>query len=170
MNTIKDFVHPHLGIRLDSKYASIALILLALGVGVTVYSLNQHSNSDDAAFMMLGLGIVLTALAIVLYCFKGRTLYFLPTESKVERFSLHFDADQLPLLNELCTTGCIRTSQPLPPAKEIGNVRLDVLKATDNTFAAVQVLQYKDLMYEAQAPVRTLNAPEVEDLLKHINM
>lgn len=50
----------------------------------------------------------------------------------------------------------------------MGNVRLDVFKATDNTFAAVQLYQYTELMYHPQTEVRVMNVGEVEALVEHI--
>ena len=169
MNTIKEFVHPHLGIRLDIKIVVIAAILLFVGVALILYSLDLQSAQKELPVALLGAGVVSAILAIVLYFTKARALYFLPTESKIEHTSLHFEAEHLPVLKELCESGRLN-AKSLITSKEIGNVRLDILKASDNTFAAVQVYQYQDLMYVAQSSVRTLNVSEVEDLLKHIKL
>jgi hypothetical protein len=169
MNSIKEFVHPYLGIRLDAKFVSCAVILLILGISLAVYSFNQQSVVGDMPVLLLGVGVILLIQAVLLYLFKGRALYFLPTEAKVEYITLNFDVDQLSLLKELCEAGKISTKSQLVP-KDIGNVRLDILKSSDNCFAAVQVYQYKELMYVAQSEVRILNVAEVEDLLKTIKM
>ena len=53
-------------------------------------------------------------------------------------------------------------------SKDIANIRLDILKASDNTFAVIQVYKYTDLLYEPQTEVRVLNVGEVEELLKFV--
>ena len=169
MNSIKEFVHPYLGIRLDAKSVFFAVILFILGATLVAYSFNPQNVKGDMPVFLLGVGVISLILAVMLYIFKGRALYFLPTEAKVEYVTLNFDVDQLFLLKELCKSGKISTKSLLVP-KDIGNVRLDILKASDNSFAAVQVYQYKELMYVAQSEVRILNAAEVDDLLKNIKI
>ena len=167
MNTIKEFTHPNIGTRLDMKFVFISAVLLIAG-GLLIYaSLNYETSHVNLPSIMIGTGICSIIMGIVCYIVKGRALYFLTTESKIEYKALHFDADALPALKQLANTGRITEVEKLQP-KEIGNVRLEIMKAADNCFAAIQVYQYIDLAYVAQTEVRTLNISEVEDLLKHI--
>ena len=100
--------------------------------------------------------------AVVCYFVGGKSLYFLPTMSKVAFKSWHFDADQLANLKQIVVAGKFDAGIPSP--KEIGNVRMDALLAEDNTFGAIQLYKYVDLMYEPQMEVRVLNISEVEAL------
>ena len=96
------------------------------------------------------------------YFLGGKSLYFLPTMSKVAFKSWHFDADQLANLKQIVVAGKFDAGMPSP--KEIGNVRMDALLAEDNTFGAIQLYKYVDLMYEPLMEVRVLNISEVEAL------
>ena len=40
MNTIKEFSHPDLGVRIDVKNVVLSTLLLLLGIGLTYFSLN----------------------------------------------------------------------------------------------------------------------------------
>ena len=162
MNTIKEFTHPDLGIRFDVKNIVLSTFLLALGLGLLYYALNFEFQGENSAATLLGLGVGSIIAAVVCYFVGGKSLYFLPTMSKVAFKSWHFDADQLANLKQIVVAGKFDAGMPLP--KEIGNVRMDALLAEDNTFGAIQLYKYVDLMYEPQMEVRVLNISEVETL------
>lgn len=163
MNTIKEFTHPNLGIRFDIKNVVLSAMLLALGIGLLYYALNFEFQGENSAATLLGLGVGAIIAAGVCYFVGGKSLYFLPTMSKVEFKSWHFDAEQLSNLKQIIVAGKFDSGMPSP--KEIGNVRMDALIAADNTFGAVQLYQYAELMYQPQTEVRVLNITEVEALL-----
>lgn len=167
MNTIKEFTHPNLGVRMDVKNFTLSTLLLALGIGLTIYSFYFESAQDDSAAIMIGLGVGCIIAAIVCYVVAGKALYFLPTMAKVEFKSWHFDAEVLPILKNVITSGDFKNTPKLTP-KEIGNVRMDILKASDNTFAAIQLYKYAELCYQPQTEVRVLNVGEVEALLENV--
>ena len=169
MNTLKNFKHANLGTRLDVKNAVISVVTLIVGIALIHESINLQTATLNLPTAMLGGGVCAIVFAIVFYFIKGRALYFVPTESKIKFYTLHFDAEILPTLNQLINTGNISDSQKLH-SKDIGNVRLEVLKANDNCFAAVQVSQYIDLAYVPKSEVRVMNIAEVENLLKHIKL
>ncbi len=162
MNTIKEFTHPNLGIRFDVKNVVLSALLLALGLGLMYYALNFEFQGENSAATLLGLGAGAIIAAIVCYFVGGKSLYFLPTMSKVEFKSWHFDADQLANLKQIIVAGKFDAGMPSP--KEIGNVRMDAMLAEDKTFGAIQLYKYTDLMYEPQTEVRVLNISEVEAL------
>ena len=162
MNTIKEFTHPDLGIRFDVKNIVLSTFLLALGLGLLYYALNFEFQGENSAATLLGLGVGSIIAAVVCYFVGGKSLYFLPTMSKVAFKSWHFDADQLANLKQIVVAGKFDAGMPSP--KEIGNVRMDALLAEDNTFGAIQLYKYVDLMYEPQMEVRVLNVSEVEAL------
>lgn len=167
MNTIKDFTHPNLGIRMDVKNVILSILMLTLGIGLIVYSLNLENAQENSSITMLGLGVGSVIAAIVCYVLGGKALYFLPTMSKVSFKTLHFDAETLPTLKYIITFGNFK-ELPQLTAKEIGNVRLDILKASDDTFAAIQLYQYIELNYEPQTEVSVLNVGQVEALMERI--
>lgn len=162
MNTIKEFTHPNLGIRFDVKNIVLSALLLALGIGLLYYALNFVFQGENSAATLLGLGVGAIIAAAVCYFVGGKALFFLPTMSKVEFKSWHFDAEQLSNLKQIIVAGKFEGGMPSP--KEIGNVRMDALIAADNTFGAVQLYQYAELMYQPQTEVRVLNISEVEAL------
>ena len=162
MNTIKEFTHPDLGIRFDVKNIVLSTLLLAIGLGLFYYALNFEFQGENSAATLLGLGAGSIIAAVVCYFVGGKALYFLPTMSKVAFKSWHFDADQLANLKQIVVAGKFDAGMPSP--KEIGNVRMDALLAEDNTFGAIQLYKYVDLMYEPQMEVRVLNISEVEAL------
>ena len=163
MNTIKEFTHPNLGIRFDVKNVVLSALLLVIGLGLFYYALNFEFQGENSAATLLGLGAGSIIAAVVCYFLGGKSLYFLPTMSKVAFKSWHFDADQLANLKQIVIAGKFDAGMPSP--KEIGNVRMDALIAADNTFGAVQLYQYAELMYQPQTEVRVLNITEVEALL-----
>lgn len=167
MNTLKEYKHPNLGIRLDAGNAVLSMIFLVGGIALIAHSLNLQTNVGNYPASMIGGGVCAIVFAVVWYFVKGRALYFLPTESKVQFKSLHFDAVDLPVLMQLAENGRISDSKHLS-AKEIGNVRLDIMKSADDCFAAIQVSQYTELMYVPQSEVRILNISEVEAMSKSI--
>ena len=167
MNTIKEFTHPNLGVRMDVKNVILSTLLLALGIGLVVYSFSFEGAQQNSAATMLGLGVGSIIAAIVCFVLCGKALYFLPTMSKVEFKTMHFDADLLPILKKAILSGNFK-EMPVLALKEIGNVRLDILKAADNTFAVIQLYQYTELMYAPQTDVRVLNVGEVEALMERI--
>lgn len=169
MTTIKDFTHRDLDIRMDVKNVILSALLLVLGLVVTVYALRYNSGDENSSSVMLGIGILSAIAGVVCYIMCGKELYFLPTNSKVEVRSLHYDVEHFAALRNLALTGKYEGASPLV-AKQIGNVRLDIMKAEDNTFAAIQVSQYTDLMYAPVADVRVLNVGEVEALVEHLKM
>lgn len=162
MNTIKEFTHPDLGIRFDVKNIVLSMLLLAIGLGLFYYALNFEFQGENSAATLLGLGTGSIIAAVVCYFVGGKSLYFLPTMSKVAFKSWHFDADQLANLKQFVVAGKFDAGMPSP--KEIGNVRMDAMLAEDNTFGAVQLYKYSELLYEPQTEVRILNISEVEAL------
>lgn len=165
MKTIKEFTHPDLGLRLDVKNVVLAVLLLALGLGLTYYALTLEGGGENSLVTLLGLGVISIIVAIVCFIWAGKALFFLPTMSKMEFKSKHYDADAFAAIKQFIATGKCTTAQ-LPNSKDIGNVRFDIMKASDDTFALVQVFKYTDLLYEPQTEVRVLNVGEVEELLK----
>lgn len=167
MNTIKEFSHPDLGVRIDVKNVVLSTLLLLLGIGLTYYSLNLAGADENSVVMLLGIGIAFVIAAIVCYVVGGKALYFLPTMSKMEFKTKHYDAEALSAIKQFVATGKCPVTQMFC-SKDIGNIRLDILKASDNTFAVIQVYKYTDLLYEPQTEVRVLNVGEVEELLKFV--
>ena len=167
MNTIKEFTHPNLGVRMDVKYVILSTLLMLLGIVLVNYSLNLNGASEDTSVTLLCIGVCSVVAAIVCYLVCGKALYFLPTMAKVEFSTWYFEPETLVALKTAISTGNFK-ALPQLKVQQMGNVRLDILKATDNTFAAIQLYQYADLMYAPQTEVRVMNVGEVEALVEHI--
>lgn len=167
MNTIKEFTHPNLGVRMDVKNVILSTLLLVLGIVLVAYSLNATGASEDSSVTLLGIGACSVVAALVCYFMCGKALYFLPTMAKVEFSTWYFEPEALASLKTAISTGNFK-SLPQLNVQQVGNVRLDILKATDNTFAAIQLYQYTELMYAPQTEVRVMNVGEVEALVEHI--
>ena len=167
MNTIKEFTHPHLGIRMDVKNVVLSTVLLALGIVLVIYSLKNNSSAGESNVILLGIGACSFVAALMCYFVCGKALYFLPTMAKVEFSTWYFEPECLSMLKNAISSGDFK-NLPQLTVQQMGNVRLDVLKATDNTFAAIQLYQYTELMYHPQTEVRVMNVGEVEALVEHI--
>ena len=167
MNTIKEFTHPNLGVRMDVKNVVLSILLLVLGITLVVYSLNGAGASEYASVSLLVIGACSAVAAVLCYVSCGKSLYFLPTMAKVEFSTWYFEPEALSSLKTAISTGNFK-ALPQLNVQQMGNVRLDILKATDNTFAAIQLYQYAELMYAPQTEVRVMNVGEVEALVEHI--
>ena len=127
---------------------SVAMLLVGVFIFVSIFEMSDKSSTLS---MVLGTAFVL--LGVVRLFWKSKEVVYLPTGSVTKERSVFFDLKYLGKLTDMIENEQLNGETEIKSSGS-GNVRMDVMIAQDNKFAAVQLYQFVPYTYTPVTSVR----------------
>lgn len=127
--------------------------VITLFFSVLMLSLASLIEEKSTVTMaLLTFGAVGTATGLFGAFIGGKNYLFTPTNSIIEKCSVHFSDSDLPKIYSAIKTSKFEEISKLKPVDESGT-KIDVWKSIDGKFAAVQLFELKNRKFMPTSPI-----------------
>lgn len=150
----------------DASAITISVITLITGVALFYTSFQFGPDADEMAMLCLLLGLFGTAIGLILIAVRRTKLVYLPTGSRLRKRAVYYKRDDLAKVEQLAGNRLEAGRMPMSDAN--GTVRIDMLLADDNSFAASQVFMHSDFMYSPVGGIHVYTGAEAQAFIDKI--
>lgn len=166
--TTLDSIHPDIAERTSLPKVIYSLIILLLGAFslALIFEVPDRTSAISMALMVTGSSLLLIGIFRLFWRTKEKV--YLPSGSVTKEQSLFFDIADISKLQELVEKKQLVANTTIK-SNINGLVRMNIILAEDNKFAAVQLCQFVPYMYVPITQVSYFVGKETEAIANFIS-
>lgn len=155
---------PDVARTIDAASICTSILILIIGVVLFFSSFQFGPDADELSMLCLLLGLFGTAFGLIMIAVRNKKLVYLPTGKRLKKTSVYFSRNDTEKVMQLAENRI--KADALPKSNANGTVRIDMMHSSDGAFAAAQVHECKDYMYDPTGAIHIYTGDVAKDFIE----